>query len=913
MDIMHLSSLEELDISECNFPHVPPAIWKLHNLKTLNISRNKITMLVPEVGNLTKLRHLNAQLTNISTLPPEIAFCQDLEVLLLWGNIIDSLPETLRELPVLHTLAINYQSFCTIIDAYMDNLLMKGQIQSEHIPPVLFEIPSLQALNLEATKINTLPERCTASLQEFYLQRNFLAKVPSIVFGIDTLRVVDLSNNFISVLPEELGKLSHLESFRCDNNKVDSIPVTLCALTSLKLVSLGGNKITLIPPQIGNLTKLQSLVLDRNQISELPENIIQLTALETLDLTANQLTALPICFYRMKSLTRAHTYDKLTKAGLWLHQNPITVPPQEIWKTDDPTKIYKHLKKLEIMQTENLQRQKLVILGEEQCGKTSLINTLITGKSLLTAALRDTTNVALYTSWRTDNDVSFMVIDTGGNKVYQMTHPLFLSSKALYVIVYDHRKYTAQKHYSAIGYWLDLLHLHTPGAIVKIIGTQTDLCAETISNSTLDVVREELARQMSQTQERIKEEITNLEKKIKEKSTRNKSVDLVEHLQKQKSHMEYIHANPLRIQGDISLVSCSEGIPGVMSLLQELEYLAVNKELLPHAQRFIAEDWKQFRRTLKLQSQFYSLTWDQVKSFAKKHNIWGEALLDCLHFLCDTGEILWFKNIPELKDTIFHNPRSLIDIVQGIFRHDHETFLTFPDNLILTSKGQFTASTFSEARNALKQWGQISRPMMQCLWFYMRLDYEHFNLLCNLVPKLDLCYQVPQPETPLRRSEFNQLLVVPWYNKDPEPGDKQPLWPSTLTTGQMELRIDFTFPVHFPTGLFERLSCRLQKLVMLRMDWQDLIYADAETEDGGELKLLVRRHLHHDNLTPVLTVAARGEGLDDVSFVMKDICGDLCHLLLDYPGLAWHVVFNKIHSKEATMMDCFPEGSLLCQ
>ena len=45
-------------------------------------------------------------------------------------------------------------------------------------------------------------------------------------------------------------------------------------------------------------------------------------------------------FYKMRKLIAAHCYEKFRKAGLWLHKNPLTTPPQEIWKTDNPDKIY---------------------------------------------------------------------------------------------------------------------------------------------------------------------------------------------------------------------------------------------------------------------------------------------------------------------------------------------------------------------------------------------------------------------------------------------------------------------------------------------------------------------------------------------------------------------------------------------
>ena len=127
------------------------------------------------------------------------------------------------------------------------------------------------------------------------------------------------------------------------------------------------------------------------------------------------------------------------------------------------------------MKTENLQRQKMIVLGEGQSGKTSLINAMITGKSSLTQGSGiDNTQLIEYTIWRTENDVAFMIHDTGGDKAYHMLYPMIMDAKALYLVVYDHRKYTPQSYMLAIGQWLDLIQIHAPGVVVKIIGTQCD-------------------------------------------------------------------------------------------------------------------------------------------------------------------------------------------------------------------------------------------------------------------------------------------------------------------------------------------------------------------------------------------------------------------------------------------------------
>ena len=68
--------------------------------------------------------------------------------------------------------------------------------------------------------------------------------------------------------------------------------------------------------------------------------------------------------------------------------------------------------------------------------------------------------------------------------------------------------------------------------------------------------------------------------------------------------------------------------------------IAVNKELFPHAQRYIPENWLDFRGALKMKRENH-LPLDQVKRMAKTHHIVKDTFTDCLQFLNDIGEILW--------------------------------------------------------------------------------------------------------------------------------------------------------------------------------------------------------------------------------------------------------------------------------
>ena len=50
----------------------------------------------------------------------------------------------------------------------------------------------------------------------------------------------------------------------------------------------------------------------------------------------------------MRGLKQAHGFQNFHKHGLWLHQNPLKTPPKEVWRTEDPQKIFEYMKRLRV-------------------------------------------------------------------------------------------------------------------------------------------------------------------------------------------------------------------------------------------------------------------------------------------------------------------------------------------------------------------------------------------------------------------------------------------------------------------------------------------------------------------------------------------------------------------------------------
>ena len=46
------------------------------------------------------------------------------------------------------------------------------------------------------------------------------------------------------------------------------------------------------------------------------------------------------------------------------------------------------------------------------------------------------------THWQSDNGIRFCSMDLGGDDVYRVLHQYFLDKDALFILAYDHRKFT---------------------------------------------------------------------------------------------------------------------------------------------------------------------------------------------------------------------------------------------------------------------------------------------------------------------------------------------------------------------------------------------------------------------------------------------------------------------------------------
>lgn len=368
-------------------------------LHSLALTRNRLTALAPEaLGHLTALRTLLVQENGIAFVPDALSALTRLEVLNLARNRISGLGDAFGTLKALHTLTLSENLLTALPPSFAElsaltTLNLADNRFSPTLPDVLTRLTQLERLDMTRNRLSNLKSvtlRALVRLRTLQLSRNEIYMFALTGDALPNLVQLELADNALETLPDGLGALRSLRTLIISNNKLRKLPASICTLSALETLDARGNRLTALPASIGQLGALQRLWLNDNAITELPLSVQSLARLEELQLARNQLRALSHALGQcralrvldvqgnaaLEQLPATLSYLRGTLAQLLLDGcMSLRTPPPEVQRQGTEA-VLGFLGDL-LGETERVYRVKLMVVGQENVGKTTTITQLV--------------------------------------------------------------------------------------------------------------------------------------------------------------------------------------------------------------------------------------------------------------------------------------------------------------------------------------------------------------------------------------------------------------------------------------------------------------------------------------------------------------------------------------------------------
>lgn len=330
---------------------------------------------------------------------------------------------------------------------------------------------SLISLNLEGNRIGDAGAQAVARLAR--------------------LASLHLANNHIGDAGSQaIARLTALTSLHLAYNQIgDAGAEAIASRTTITSLDLGGNRICDAGAKaIARLTALNSLQLGGNQVGDAgAEAIARLAALTSLDLGVNHVSATgaravlgawadPATAGRRKILDLRGNDDL---GGL--------LPAEVLEQTDAQALIaaWRRFREAEAAgELRPLNEAKVLVVGEEAVGKTSLVRFLVDGvarddNERKTPGIVIRRDVPIADWSEAESEVRLHFWDFGGQEIMHQTHRYFLTRRSLYLLVLEDRREDDRSVYD----WLKVIKSRGGDSPVVVV---INKCDEGAANLRLD-------------------------------------------------------------------------------------------------------------------------------------------------------------------------------------------------------------------------------------------------------------------------------------------------------------------------------------------------------------------------------------------------------------------------------------------
>ncbi|XP_065653534.1 leucine-rich repeat serine/threonine-protein kinase 2-like isoform X2 [Hydra vulgaris] len=439
-----LNSLKSLRASNNNLKQLPYSLLKLQKIVELDVSANHISTIEPEmIPNTISIKKLDISNNQLTKFP--VCFLHKfpfLQHLFLSNNNITALLVS-GEFVSLKTLTLSFNQLTKLLSRSIECFVSLEKLDLSH--NLLTDLPYYNPQTLlQLSNLNLSHNRLTAK-GPFYLPK-FILDLPSLIH-------LDISNNLLTCLPDlHYWSSKKIRELNFSNNDITELPLNKYSKLFWPKISsliISNNKIKVLPTYIGELSSLCILDVSNNkQLKTLPDDIGKLVNLYQFPLTGLNLCHGAVLNGTPRDLV-LYFRSKLEKS----------VPYRCI---------------------------KLMLVGLAGRGKTSLISQLSkkvhSPNKLATVGIEvrrfvlQPPGLALNRTNSKCPSFSVNAWDFAGQEDFYSTHRYFLSSKAIYLAVYNASK--GEEELKKLTPWLLNIQTVAPSSKVILVGTHADLCTQ---------------------------------------------------------------------------------------------------------------------------------------------------------------------------------------------------------------------------------------------------------------------------------------------------------------------------------------------------------------------------------------------------------------------------------------------------
>jgi internalin A len=252
---------------------------------------------------------------------------------------------------------------------------------------------------------------------------------------------------------------------KLSNEDLAELLPEILKLKSLEVLNLNYNHLIKFDKEFAKLENLRVLDLSNNQLAEFDADFAKLKHLQKLSLNYNQLTKFDANFAKLENLQ-----------VLDLRDNPLPFPAEILSECENPKRILNFIVHYYDAQEKGklrpLNEAKIVVVGEANVGKTSVINRLLHNKFIQTSSthgieIHRWENVEL----EDKEKVQLNVWDFGGQEIMHATHQFFFTKRTVYILVINARE---NEDTNKTEEWLQRIQNLSQNSPVFIVGNKID-------------------------------------------------------------------------------------------------------------------------------------------------------------------------------------------------------------------------------------------------------------------------------------------------------------------------------------------------------------------------------------------------------------------------------------------------------